>query len=68
MVTAQFVAVDGSSAIDLQEIKAVGEDTSDNVVVSILDKYGYTSASYSCEACLRPTFIFMNKPNKKVQK
>ena len=47
MVTAQFVAVDGSSAIDLQEIKAVGEDTSDNVVVSILDKYGYTSASYS---------------------
>lgn len=47
MTAAQFVAVDGTATIDLQDVKATGDDTSDNVIVSILDKYGYTSASYT---------------------
>ena len=48
MVTPQFLNVGADSAIPLQSIRPTGEDTSDNVVIQLLDAYGYTidGASY----------------------
>ena len=45
MVTSQFLGI-GSSGIQLQDIKACGENTSDNVYIQTLDAYGRTGASY----------------------
>lgn len=46
MVAAQFLPI-GTETMNVQDVKATGEDTSDNVVLSMLDKYGYTTASYT---------------------
>ena len=45
MVTSQFLGI-GSNGIQLQDIKAYGENTSDNVYIQTLDAYGRTGESY----------------------
>ena len=46
MSTAQFLDV-GGEPMDLQSLAATGDDTSDNVVISTLDAYGFTVDTYA---------------------
>lgn len=46
LVAAQFVPIN-SAKMDLQALQATGDDTSDNVVVSTLDAYGFTVDTYA---------------------
>lgn len=47
MSAPQFVNIGASADIPIQTIKAVGEDTSDNVYIQLLDAHGYTTVSYA---------------------
>ena len=40
MATPQFLGIGSTTAIDLQAIKPVGDNTSDNVSIQTLDAYG----------------------------
>jgi hypothetical protein len=46
MVTPQFVNVGAGSTLDLQTLKATGDNASDNVQIQVLDAYGRTQVSY----------------------
>ena len=45
MVTAQFIPISGV-AIALEDLKPIGENTSDSVAVQTLDAFGYTVDNY----------------------
>ena len=47
MSAPQFVNIGTGADIPIQSIKAVGEDTSDNVYIQLLDAHGYTTVSYA---------------------
>ena len=47
MATPQFVNVGASTSIDLQSLKAVGEDASDSVFIETLDSNGFMVDTYS---------------------
>ena len=46
MLTPQFINV-GGGEMHIQDIKPQGDDTSDNVTLQTLDKYGFTLKSYT---------------------
>ena len=46
MVTVQFIGIGANTALDLQSIKATGDDASDNVQIQTLDSHGYTVDTY----------------------
>lgn len=46
LASAQFVTI-GGAEVDLQTVKPIGDDTSDNVFLSVLDEYGFTSEMYT---------------------
>ena len=46
MTTPQFVNVGSGTALDLQSVKATGDDASDNVQIQTLDAFGYTVDTY----------------------
>ena len=47
MTGAQFFNVGSDSAVNLQDIKPTGDDTSDNVIIQTLDAYGHGVAMYN---------------------
>ncbi len=46
MVVPQFINIGDDTSVPLQSIKAVGDDTSDNVAIQTLDRAGRTVDSY----------------------
>ena len=47
MTGAQFFNVGVGTAVNLQDIKPTGDDTSDNVIIQTLDAYGHGVATYN---------------------
>ena len=66
MVTPQFVGI-GTDGLDLQSLKANGDDTSDNVYIQTLDAYGRTLTSYGWNDWAAETACWVNDDYEPVE-
>lgn len=66
MVTPQFVGIE-SDGLDLQSLKANGDETSDNVYIQTLDAYGRTLTSYGWNDWATEEACWVNDDYEKVE-